>query len=221
MKKIWLGTLFFLFFIGKVSASSDIQITSPIVSFFENYNVSGEGVECKGNNIFTYGDSALRITNQNFIGDFNLGFYESVSLVLGSNIYLSNYNAGIQFSIGPVYKIVDIEKMMINCGIGPHFQIYEDGYILGGEIDSQIKFSSNRRCSFIIGAITNFDLYSTRKFYEYVWRTEIQTLSSISSSKFYSEVNSVYTYEEKVEHKVSKYFHFYLKPYISFCVNLY
>ena len=221
MKKNLLTYLLILVFIGYANAKSDLQLTSPVISLFEKYDVSGEGVNCKGKNFFAYGNSLIKITNQNFIGDFKLGFYESIKLQTGSNIYLSNSNFGLQFSLGPVYKVLDKTNFAINCGLGPHFQIYEDGTVLGVEIDSQIKFCSNRRYSPVIGVTTNIDFYSTRNFYEYVWKTETQTVSSLSSSKFYSEINTVYYYEEMVAHEVNKYFHFYLIPYISFCVNLY
>lgn len=214
MKKIVLMFVLILF-TGILSAKSDIQLTLPLLSFFNKTMISAEDYTINNNNLFAIFDSNLRLLNQNYIRDNKIGFYESVTI---STPTIDEINSfwGIKIALGPSVKMLESNYVNLNACLGPDIQIFEKGIIIGSEIDIQAKFTPKRRCSPIVGAICNIDFYSSLPIYESVIKEKAGE---------YRYENQIYLYTdwyiEYEKHKTQKYFHFYLQPYIAFCINLY
>ena len=203
MKKFTL-LLILLFCVELVSAKSDIQLSSPLFSLFNKFEVSSESFTYNSESFFISGDSLLRVANQNYFND-RFGFYESISIC--TSTFWTMYSFGIKIALGPSIKILNAEYVDINMCLGPDIQITGKGIILGSEIDIQAKFTPNRRCSPIIGTIINFDFFST-------FKTQKKYLIRRTSEY-------VYYYSTNIDENIQKYIHFYVQPYIAFCVNLY
>ncbi len=212
MKKIIL-ILIMLFSVELLSAKSDIQLSAPLVSLFNKWDISSESYNYNYGTFFTSGDSLYRAVNQNYFND-RFGFYESVSICI-PNFGMIHY-WGIKIALGPSIKILNAKYADINLCLGPDILISGQGIIIGSELDFQVKFTPNRRCSPIIGSIINLDFFSTLSIQK-------QVLIGRTSESYYGNNTyySTYYYPVYVEEKVQKLFHFYVQPYIAFCVNLY
>lgn len=214
MKKLLL-ILVFIISSSLLYAKSDIQITSPFVSFFNNFEVSSEGPDYEKSSFFNMSNSAIKIMNYNYVFFDRFGFYESFSLV-NTTIKSSNPNdssSGLQISFGPAFMIFDNSLIYMNVSVGPDIQIFSNGVVLGVETDFQVKFTANRRCSPVIGTTVDFDFYSSQKAVDY--------LDKIKTIKYSSNYTYTEHYKEPVEYAIRKYLYFYVRPYIAFCVNLY
>lgn len=212
MKKNLLTYLFILVFIGYANAKSDLQLTAPVFSLFNKTEISAENNNLDYKQFFLMDNSIVRISNRNLFGKNKIGIYEAVSLVMSQ----TSGGMGLQIAMGSVLNIFDRELLCINGCLGPHLQFYSDGVVLGGEADLQLKFTPNRRCSPVIGTIINLDFYSSQKIIEVKRGTK----------KIYTKYGSVelveyYEYYETIERKINRFLHFYVEPYIAFCINLY
>ena len=211
MKKIFFVIFSYLLFVFFLSAESDIQITTPIVTFFKNQEVYGDNRKDEIKNFFELEPILLEIKNTNLIGNGHFGFYET--LMLGANnLQGNNLEFGLHLSIGGLYNCFRNDWVSLNIGAGPHIKIFKQGIILGGEIDFYGKFTPNRRCSPVVGFTVNCDFFTTHPggYYETVIRTY--------SNEYYYRTTWEYRY---VEYSIIRYFDFYVQPYIAFCVNLY
>lgn len=214
MKKLFL-ILVFMVPLSLLNAKSDIQITSPFVSFFNKFEVLSEGVEYENSKFFNMSNSFIKIMNHNYLLFGRFGFYESFSLV-DTTIRSSSPDdsiSGLQISFGPSYVIVDNSSLCMSVSTGPDIQFFSNGFVFGIETDFQLKFTANRRCSPVIGTSVDFDFYSSQKAVDYIDR--IKTIE-YSNNYTYSE-----HYKEPVEYSINKYLNFYVRPYIAFCINLY
>ena len=70
--------LMFLSLYALINAKSDIQITSPLVSFFNKYEVESEGVKKNNDALFKMSNSVVRIMNYNYLWNNKFGFFETV-----------------------------------------------------------------------------------------------------------------------------------------------
>lgn len=217
MKRFIFVVIFFMS-ISSLSAESDIQITSPFFSFFNNINITTkDGYDLQYEKFLLSAFSILQIKNQNYLGEHKIGFYESFSIVNSLVMDYNNYAVhdlgfGGEVSAGCLFKAFENNIIEANCGAGPHLKIFEGGIVLGADSDIQAKFFPKRRCSPVIGTRINFDFFSSQKIYESVKRTR-----NVENDFYY---DSYETYYEYVGHDIKKYLVFYVQPYIAFCVNL-
>lgn len=208
--------LMFLSLYALINAKSDIQITSPLVSFFNKYEVESEGVKKNNDALFKMSNSVVRIMNYNYLWNNKFGFFETVSLVDTTIIPADPDGSlsGLQISLGPSLILFDANSIYVTASTGPSIQFFSNGIVLGIESDFQLKFTANRRCSPVIGSSVNLDFYSTQKAVTYV--DKYRTIKYPNSNYTYSE-----HYKEPVEYSINKYLNFYVRPYIAFCINLY
>lgn len=214
MKKIVL-ILVFMLSSSLLSAKSDIQITLPLFSCFNKFEVVSDGVEYENSNFFNLNNSIIRVMNYNYLFFDRYGFFESVSIVntkIGSANPNNSY-IGLQISFGPAFMIFDNNTLCMNVSAGPNIQIYSNGVVLGIETDFQLKFTANRRCSPVIGTTVDFDFYSSQKAVGYI--------DKIKTTKYSNNYTYTEHYKEPVEYTIKKYLDFYVRPYLAFCVNLY
>lgn len=215
MKKI-LIFLCLIFSTGVLSAKSDIQITAPIFSFFNKFEVSCNNLNEDYYVFSQMGDSIIRLSNQNYFGNSRIVFFESMSMVVTQIAPLNKTDAGIglQISFGPSFWVKDGTVVSIGCSFGPHIKFFDNGIVGGSELDLQAKFTPHNRCSPVVGMISNLDFYSSQKMIETVQKERIKKFTN-------SNYTYIESYEEHIEHDIDKYFHFYVQPYIAFCINLF
>ena len=107
MKRVLIGFVFLFGFIEFLIAESDIQLTMPLVRFCEIYQAVGNEVSYEGNNLFLFENSLIKVSNNNFINDSRIGFYDTFTVLLSYSIYNSNSRSGMLFGTGPIFKIFD------------------------------------------------------------------------------------------------------------------
>lgn len=204
-KKIWIY-LFLLFFVADFYAESDIQLSWPMISLFENKYVEWENYSYKRGKSFDFSGNLFEITNHNFIWSEKIGFYESFALMADKYSWGED-NLCFLFSGGVSYKVLENRKLDLLADGGLHIDIHSFEFIeLGVESDFQFKFTPKRRCSPIFGINVNFNFYTNGK-----------------SNPFITEYNCDYRnsyWRYKPDSDIKKYFKFCILPYIALGFNI-
>ena len=193
---------------GFLSAESDIQISMPIFSFFDNgyaeWQDATKAYSDKTSKMISTGRlEVICIKNCNFPKSQRVGFYETVSLCDPNSANSEDDGIGLLLAVGGLIKLIEVSNTLFNIGAGFHVQMWSpNGIRLGAEGDMHLKFTKNRRCSPVIGATVQCDFYSNEKVGIYYY----------DNNGYYSSRHSEY-------YAVDKYFHFFVKPYIALGVN--
>lgn len=196
MKKLLFIIIFFCA-IGTLHAKSDIQISPFLPAFFSNVNATINDVNFSDKKLFRISDSFWRLSNQNYLWE-KYGFYETVSFANFDTISIDGLDSlGIKISVGFCYNLISNDIIDLNCITGPNIAIYGGGIVLGYEVDSQIKFLAKRRFSPVIGAIINYDFYTS--------------LKAIDDKTYYTPLP---------KYDINNYSYFYVLTYVAFCINL-
>jgi hypothetical protein len=169
-------------------------------SYDENY-VSKESGSRLRDVFATYG-----LTNYNFFNQKCYGFMEKM-------LFFSGHAFGCEVFAGPAAYRQLSDNLRLQIGAGFHFETTDYVYQkdskdidyertsyhgLGIGADAQLKFSSNRRCSFIIGASASVDPFVAGRFrVEYYKYTSVETETD------------------------AKPLGYGFSPYVAFCFNFY